>query len=132
MCYLLAELAAPAADGARRHEDHLLVVAHEPRDGLDDAARAPLDSACIYFSLPNAPPVTEPILVLNGIAGAGAGDNGSTEASGVVNTVCFPSVVSSSYAPDGKHLASVGVVGREALLRDDLESAARAELARWS
>ena len=113
-------------------------------EGGDDDVRAPLSSACVYFALDHAPPVTQPILVLNGEVGgegegggaseallSGAIEGGAAGGGGVVNTVCFPSLVSPEYAPRGQHLASVGVVGAEAVGRADLEGAVRAELARW-
>lgn len=84
----------------------------------EETRRMPLSSACVYFALDHTPPVSEPMLVLNG-------------ASGVVNTCCFPSVVSAAYAPPGQHLASVAVVDADAVARADLEAAVRAELSDW-
>ena len=89
--------------------------------------RGALSSACVYFSLDHPPPVTEPILILNGASyhagGNGDGNGGGGGGGGVINTVCFPSVVRPSYAPAGRHLASVGIVGAEAASREDLEQA---------
>ncbi|WP_372370062.1 NAD(P)/FAD-dependent oxidoreductase [Candidatus Uabimicrobium sp. HlEnr_7] len=48
---------------------------------------------CFYFAT-ETPPITEPILVLNGNKG-------------VINTLAVPSLVSSKYAPSGKHLVSI-------------------------
>ncbi len=45
--------------------------------------------ACLYFSL-DQPPITEPILVLNG------------DGKGPINNLCFPSQVVSSYSPSDK------------------------------
>lgn len=102
-----------------------------------DTHRTPLCSACMYFALNGPPPVREPILVLNG----GRSDGGGT--SRVVNTICFPSLVSPSYAPPGQHLASVSLVGppvADALgddgalsetAREALEEAVRSELSKW-
>ena len=90
----------------------------------DDKVRVALGSACVYFALDHPPPVSEPILVLNGGKGGGG-------TSGVVNTVCFPSTVSASYAPAGQHLASVGVVGAAEVDLENLEAAVRSELGSW-
>ena len=61
---------------------------------------------CVYYSLkPSATlPVTEPILVLNGMS--------SSSKSTPVNNLCFPSVVSNTYAPPGHHLASVTILSK--------------------
>ena len=58
---------------------------------------------CVYYSL-GTPPVTDPILILNGCQ-----EKGTMEKP--INNMCFPSVVSETYAPPGKHLASVTVLG---------------------
>ena len=100
--------------------------------------RAPLGSACLYYALSHPPPVQDPILVLNGDLARNGNGNGD---GGIINTLCFPSVVSPSYAPAGMHLASVSVVG-EAVARgmgglpgDEgkaaLERAVRTELMAW-
>ena len=61
--------------------------------------------SCLYFDAPE-PPVKEPILVLNG------------DAAGMVNNLAVMSQVAPTYAPKGRSLVSVSVVGgapREAL-----------------
>jgi phytoene dehydrogenase-like protein len=68
---------------------------------------------CLYFAA-DEPPLKEPILVLNG------------EGEGPINNLCVPSQVSSQYAPPGKSLISVTVLGvdqpaEELLLRSVLE-----------
>ena len=86
---------------------------------------APSDrsSTCLYFSLDGAPPVTDPLLVLNG-----EGVNSDRP----VNNVCFPSAVAPKYAPEGKSLASVTVVGLADGVSDEaLASSCKAQLEGW-
>lgn len=72
---------------------------------------------CVYFSTPT-PPVTEPILVLNGVSDS------------LINNFCVPSQVCRSYAPAGQSLLSVSVLGdRENDL--DLADAVKTELKTW-
>ena len=59
---------------------------------------------CVYYGLSSLPPISDPILVLNGEK-----EKGTT--SKPVNNLCFPSLVSETYAPPGKHLCSVTVLG---------------------
>lgn len=64
----------------------------------------PRGSCCVYFACAAPPRILgvaepEPILFLNG------------ERGGIVNNICFPSVVAPSYAPHGRTLASVEVLG---------------------
>ena len=119
-------VATPRREAVRMLREDLL-----PADApllAEDAARTreELSCACLYFALDHPPPVSEPILVLNGRA-----SGSSSSSAGLVNTVCFPSMVSPTYAPAGSHLASVGVVGADAAGAEDLEGAVRAELGHW-
>ena len=61
-------------------------------------ARESRGVTCIYFSADKIP-MDEPILVLNG------------EGTGPINNLCFPHLVSKSYAPVGKALVSVTILG---------------------
>jgi phytoene dehydrogenase-like protein len=54
-------------------------------------------TTCLYFSSAE-PPVSEPILVLNGTQNH------------IINNLCVPSLVAPSYAPSGKHLISVSTL----------------------
>jgi phytoene dehydrogenase-like protein len=84
---------------------------------------------CLYYGFDSDVPIKEPILVLNGM-----GEERGTE-DFPVNNVCFPSVVSPGYAPEGKGLCSVTVLkdtmelykGRE----KDLDEAVRKQLGSW-
>jgi len=81
---------------------------------------------CLYYAINGPPPVTDPILILNGnnllpsdsplysdsMAGGDAVKGGGQASQAItINNVCFPSSVSSDYAPAGKSLASITVVG---------------------
>jgi len=55
-------------------------------------------TTCLYYEAP-ASPLDEPKILLNG------------EGNGVINTLCVPSDVQPSYAPDGKSLVSISLVG---------------------
>lgn len=98
---------------------------------------APLDtpearsSNCLYYAIDGPPPVTDPVLILNG-----DDDNnvslGAEVTRAVVNNVCFPSQVSAAYAPPGKSLASVTVVGALPGISDDvLDFQVRQQLEAW-
>jgi phytoene dehydrogenase-like protein len=73
---------------------------------------------CLYFSS-DEPPVSEPILILNG------------EKRGPVNSLSVISQVAPSYAPSNRSLISVNVLG--SLEEDDehLESSVRGQLTDW-
>ncbi len=73
---------------------------------------------CIYFAA-DRPPLKEPILVLNG------------ESHGPINNVCVPSQVSTTYAPQGKSLVSVSVIGDPKLDDVALEVSVRSQLIDW-
>lgn len=76
---------------------------------------------CVYFAV-SEPPITEPIIVLNG-DGAGAGP---------VNNFCVPSNVSPLYAPPGEHLVSASIIGNHGFGSDsELVTAVRTQLTRW-
>mmetsp|Transcript_43576 Transcript_43576/g.100777 ORF Transcript_43576/g.100777 Transcript_43576/m.100777 type:complete len:486 (+) Transcript_43576:45-1502(+) len=83
-------------------------------------------STALYFAIDGPPPVSEPILVLNGDVGPALQPGPP-----VVNNICFPSSISPSYAPSGKSLASVTVVGDPEVDDAQLEAAVRTQLAGW-
>lgn len=108
------------ADGSRETGAAVVVATEGPAaarllDEVEDPGSRP--AVCVYFEA-ERPPVGEPVLVLGGDPG------------GVVNTLCVPSVVAPGYAPRGRSLVSVSVVG-EAAARPDLEGAVRSELGEW-
>ncbi|TVU02437.1 hypothetical protein EJB05_52055, partial [Eragrostis curvula] len=77
-------------------------------------------TVCLYFTTDRAAPVQDPILLLNG------------SGKGIVNNMFFATNVAPSYAPPGKVLVSVSLVGSFAG-RDDAELAGEVvrELAGW-
>jgi len=77
-----------------------------------------VSETCLYFST-KKPPIKEPFLVLNG------------DGEGPVNNVAFPSMVSAAYAPPGKHLVSVVVLGMPPGDAAGIESPVRAQLGEW-
>jgi len=85
-------------------------------------------STCLYYGFDGPPPITEPLLILNG---ENAFDD-FEPASTTINNICFPSSVSSKYAPEGKSLASVTVVGSADGVSDsELETSIRQQLEDW-
>lgn len=84
----------------------------------------------LYYSFKGTtPPVTDPILVLNG----NPAQRNTKEYP--INNICFPSVVNPSYAPEGYSLCSVTVLSdaMEAYQDDDpgLDHAVRLQLGNW-
>jgi phytoene dehydrogenase-like protein len=73
---------------------------------------------CLYFAAPKAP-INDPYLMLNG------------EGTGVINSLTVPSLVAASYAPAGKALISVVLIGHLALDDKTAESVVRKELTEW-
>jgi phytoene dehydrogenase-like protein len=73
---------------------------------------------CFYYSA-DEPPVHLPMLVLNG------------DGAGPVNNFCVISQVAPSYAPKGKHLISVTVLGTQALTDVQLGGFIIAQMKNW-
>eukprot|EP01031_Cornospumella_fuschlensis_P036331 gene36331-44074_t len=86
---------------------------------------------CVYFGFSGSPPISSPTLVLNG-------ENRITSLNAAatvgINNVVFPSLLSPHYAPPGKHLASVtlvGCVGQDVLNDEELIALVKGELMDW-
>jgi phytoene dehydrogenase-like protein len=73
-------------------------------------------STTVYFEAPHSP-LQEPIVALNG------------ESSGLINNVCVQSDVAPSYAPEGKALVAVSLLGTPS--GDDLNTRIRTEARSW-
>jgi phytoene dehydrogenase-like protein len=73
---------------------------------------------CLYYEAPQ-PPTKRPILVLNG------------EEKGLVNNLCVPSNVCSSYGNGKAHLISVSVLGNPFQDNDVADAAVKKELKQW-
>lgn len=71
---------------------------------------------CLYYSC-DQPPVKEPVLILNGEEGP-------------INNLTVPTLLSSEYAPDDKHLVSISVVDSR-LTGDELENAVLKQATEW-
>ncbi len=72
---------------------------------------------CLYF-FAEEPPL-EPLLVVN------------AEGRGPINNLCVPSLVASAYAPAGRSLISVTVIGEHLVSKSNLEEAVRDQLSEW-
>jgi len=73
---------------------------------------------CLYFAAPKAP-INAPYLILNG------------QGTGVINSLTVPSVVATSYAPDGQELISVVLIGHLELDDRTAQLEVRKELTEW-
>jgi phytoene dehydrogenase-like protein len=73
---------------------------------------------CLYFGT-DQPPIDAPYLVLNG------------ENQGWVNSLTVPSAVAPSYAPAGRSLISVVVVGHQTEAPGTVEAVVRSDLKQW-
>jgi phytoene dehydrogenase-like protein len=99
-------------------------------------------TSCLYFAVTNLP-ISPRWLLLNGQLPQRVGPEDSDAAervevsrpsvdAPVINNLCVPSGVQSSYAPAGQHLVSVSVVGCDRLAgSEDLESSVRRQLREW-
>jgi phytoene dehydrogenase-like protein len=117
----VANQTAITDDGEKFEAPHMVIATDRKALGqvLYDVEMSEDDRSvtCLYFAC-QKPPISEPILVLNG------------DSEGPINNLCVPSNVSPAYAPDGQSLVSVTVLGT----RDDhdaLEKEVRAQLEEW-
>lgn len=113
-----------------------IVVATDPKStqtllGNDYQIPEARSSLCLYFSITGPPPVADPILIINGENSIQADDNFIQDAKPTINNVCFPSAVSSKYAPAGKSLVSVTIVGGVSLCIDELKDNVKMQLKEW-
>lgn len=79
---------------------HIVLATDNPNavELVDVRARGRCGVTCVYLAADKAP-IDEAILILNG------------ESRGPINNLCFPNLVSASYAPAGKALVSATVLG---------------------
>jgi len=87
--------------------------------GAEIASVGARKSMTLYFAIRGAPPVTDPIIMLNG------------NLEWPIQNACLPSVVCQSYAPTGHHLMSVTVLGDPKETNEVVEMRVRAQLGRW-
>ena len=106
--------------GGERIEGAALVIATDAPAAarlLGWPAPATRGTTCFYFAA-ERPPVAGPYLVLNG------------ESGGLINSLLCPSSLSEHYAPPGRHLIAVNVLGAGAQ-PEALEANLRQELGGW-
>jgi protoporphyrinogen oxidase len=75
--------------------------------------------SCLYFTTSEKPPVSKPVIVLNG------------ENKGLVNSMFVPSLVVKNYAPEGQHLISVSVIKENDLDDEELTDKVLSEMSQW-
>lgn len=82
---------------------------------------SPNGTVCLYFGVDSLPDgYAEPVLYLDG------------EGKRLLNNMCFPSTVAPTYAPAGKHLVSVSLVGAYLATSDeDLIELVKKDVAAW-
>lgn len=99
--------------GQRRQAKHLVLATEGPVAdrllGEPAPERRGRATTCVYFAA-NRAPLSEPILLLNG----------EGPAAGPINNLSLPSQVAPGYAPAGRTLVSVTVLGDPAESDDDL------------
>ncbi len=87
-------------------------------DPTDRTADDGPSTTCLYYDAPSSP-LREPTLMLNG------------SGRGVVNHLCVPSDVSSTYAPPGRSLVCVNLIGISEEADEALDQRVRVELGDW-
>lgn len=85
----------------------------------DYSALPSVGESCFYYSANWRPPFKEPFLLLNG------------EGRGPINNIAFPSLVAPEYAPPGKTLVAVVVLGKENMAQSDIEQQVRHQCTEW-
>jgi phytoene dehydrogenase-like protein len=101
---------------------HAVVVATEGPEAErllgDKEKHGSRSVTCLYFET-NDPPLSEPLLVLNG------------EGKGPINSLCSLSSVAPNYAPKNKALISITIIGNPDQGDQQLETAVRTQLTEW-
>ena len=109
------------SDGTQLNCDIVVLATEQPAAtrllGLDVTTKSQA-TMCLYFAV-TEPPIREATLVLNG------------EPDGPINNLCFPSFAQPSYAPRGKHLASVSVRGDVVSEPSEILEATLSQLRKW-
>mmetsp|Transcript_39679 Transcript_39679/g.157826 ORF Transcript_39679/g.157826 Transcript_39679/m.157826 type:complete len:431 (-) Transcript_39679:2422-3714(-) len=114
-------------EDGQRIEAKVIVVAADPPTAsalLGDRIEPtkPRGCASLYFASDQPPPISKPILFLNG----------EGRSAGVVGNTCFPSSVSASYAPEGKTLVSTTVIGDDIHRSEaELERLVKSHMTEW-
>ncbi len=108
------------ANGEELSADNIVLATEAPQaahllnlPGLDVGQNS---TTCLYFSIEGEPPTKEPLLVLNG------------SSDGPINSIAVMSQVAGNYAPKGKHLVAVSLVGAA---KSDKKDQVVAQLKDW-
>jgi len=76
-------------------------------------------SMTLYFAIEGAPPIKDPIILMNG------------NLDFPIQNACIPSLVCPTYAPAGMHLFSATILGDPAQDDREIEGQVRAQLKKW-
>lgn len=116
----LHESEVTLAAGEKQRARAIVVAAEGPAAAhlIGEVEPASRSVTCFYYSA-DEPPLAEPLLVLNG------------DGAGPVNNFSIISQVAPSYAPRGKHLISVTVLGTQALTEVQLGGFIIAQMKNW-
>ncbi len=116
----LHESEVTLAGGEKLRARAIVVAAEGPAAAhlIGEVEPASRSVTCFYYSA-DEPPLAEPLLVLNG------------DGAGPVNNFSVISQVAPSYAPRGKHLISVTVLGTQALTEVQLGGFIIAQMKNW-
>ncbi len=110
------------SDGEDLQAKHIVLATEEPAFKQlvpESSVRRSVTETCIYFSADWMPPFKNPFLILNG------------ETDGPINNMAFPSMVSSQYAPSGKTLIAIVVLGEEWQKKSNLSDLVLAQCEEW-
>jgi phytoene dehydrogenase-like protein len=108
--------------GEELQAKHIVVATEEPSVKQlmpTRSIRRSVSETCIYFSADWKPPFANPFLILNG------------ETDGPINNVAFPSMVSTQYAPPGKTLIAIVVLGEKWQNKDNLTDLVQDQCVEW-
>lgn len=99
----MSNQAVTLSNGETLTADSMVVATEAPQTAelleLDNIKTEQNSTTCLYFSVQGAPPTKERLLILNG------------NPDGPINSIAVMSQVAPSYAPKGKHLVAVSIVG---------------------
>jgi phytoene dehydrogenase-like protein len=110
------------SDGEKLQAKHIVIATDEPSIKQlipESSVRKSVSETCIYFSAVWTPPFNNPFLILNG------------ETDGPINNIAFPSMISSQYAPPGKTLIAIVVLGEEWQKKNNLFDLVLAQCVEW-
>lgn len=110
------------SDGEEIQAKHIVLATEGPSVKKlipESNVRRSVTETCIYFTANWTPPFKNPFLILNG------------ETDGPINNIAFPSMVSSQYAPPGKTLIAIVVLGNDWQNKSDLSDLVQTQCVEW-